>query len=137
MRFKIGLFLLPYFFCITALKAQAQADTLSLNFQDAEKHFLDNNLSLLAQKYNIDAFAIGDGTAGRETEKFVRSIDFGRQIPLFMVNEDGASVYSASEVAREEFPSEDVTVRGAISTAPASGLGRSSPSSWRAASVRP
>jgi cobalt-zinc-cadmium efflux system outer membrane protein len=55
MRFKIGLFIIPYFFCITALKAQAQADTLSLNFQDAEKHFLDNNLSLLAQKYNIDA----------------------------------------------------------------------------------
>lgn len=74
-----------------------------------------HKLKYLADKYRIDAFAIGDGTAGRETEKFVRSIDFGRTINLFMVNEDGASVYSASEVAREEFPNEDVTVRGAIS----------------------
>jgi len=74
-----------------------------------------HKLKHLVDKYRIDAFAIGDGTAGRETEKFVRSIDFGKQIPLFMVNEDGASVYSASEVAREEFPNEDVTVRGAIS----------------------
>ena len=72
-------------------------------------------LKYLEDKYHIEAFAIGDGTAGRETEKFVRSIDFGRTINLFMVNEDGASVYSASEVAREEFPNEDVTVRGAIS----------------------
>ena len=72
-------------------------------------------LKYLVDKYRIDAFAIGDGTAGRETEKFVRSIDFGKAVSLFMVNEDGASVYSASEVAREEFPNEDVTVRGAIS----------------------
>jgi uncharacterized protein len=71
-------------------------------------------LKQLVEKYKIDAFAIGDGTAGRETEKFVRSI-FGSTIPLFMVNEDGASVYSASDVAREEFPDQDVTVRGAIS----------------------
>jgi len=74
-----------------------------------------HKLKYLADKYRIEAFAIGDGTAGRETEKFVRSIDFGRAINLFMVNEDGASVYSASDVAREEFPNEDVTVRGAIS----------------------
>ena len=74
-----------------------------------------HKLKYLADKYRIEAFAIGDGTAGRETEKFVRSIDFGRAINIFMVNEDGASVYSASDVAREEFPNEDVTVRGAIS----------------------
>ncbi|MDB4924871.1 TolC family protein [Mucilaginibacter sp.] len=55
MRFKLGLFILPLFFHITAFKAQAQTDTLSLNFQDAEKQFLANNLSLLAQKYNIEA----------------------------------------------------------------------------------
>jgi uncharacterized protein len=72
-------------------------------------------LKHLVDKYQIDAFAIGDGTAGRETEKFVRSITFSRPLQLFMVNEDGASVYSASEAAREEFPNEDVTVRGAIS----------------------
>jgi uncharacterized protein len=72
-------------------------------------------LKHLVAHYKIDAFAIGDGTAGRETEKFVRSIAFDHTVQLFMVNEDGASVYSASEVAREEFPTQDITVRGAIS----------------------
>lgn len=67
----------------------------------------------LVQDYSIEAFAIGNGTAGRETEDFVRKLDTGAEI--FSVNEDGASVYSASPVAREEFPNEDVTVRGAVS----------------------
>ncbi len=70
-------------------------------------------ISSLAGKYAIEAFAIGNGTAGRETEDFVRSLALG--IDIFSVNEDGASVYSASPVAREEFPNEDVTVRGAVS----------------------
>lgn len=64
-------------------------------------------------QFSIEAFAIGDGTAGRETQEFVLSLQLG--IPVFLVNEDGASVYSASEVAREEFPSEDITVRGTVS----------------------
>ncbi|MET6996122.1 Tex family protein [Chitinophaga defluvii] len=68
-----------------------------------------------AQKYNISAIAVGNGTAGRETEEFAKKIDFGQKINVFMVNESGASVYSASEVAREEFPDHDVTVRGAVS----------------------
>lgn len=72
-------------------------------------------IARLAQKYSVEAIGIGNGTAGRETEHFLRSIDFGRQLSIFMVNESGASIYSASEVAREEFPDEDVTVRGAIS----------------------
>ncbi|MDO5479975.1 MAG: Tex-like N-terminal domain-containing protein, partial [Clostridia bacterium] len=63
--------------------------------------------------YDIQAFAIGNGTAGRETEQFIRRLGLSPQI--FVVNEDGASVYSASSVAREEFPDEDVTVRGAVS----------------------
>jgi len=67
----------------------------------------------LVEKYKIEAFAIGDGTAGRETEQFVKKLELG--LPIFMVNEDGASVYSASEIAREEFPNEDVTVRGSVS----------------------
>ncbi|MEO7309175.1 MAG: Tex family protein [Chitinophagaceae bacterium] len=67
----------------------------------------------LVDKYKIEAFAIGDGTAGRETELFVKKLETG--LPIFMVNEDGASVYSASETAREEFPNEDVTVRGSVS----------------------
>ena len=68
-----------------------------------------------ADKYETAAIAVGNGTAGRETEEFVKKIDFGRKINVFMVNESGASVYSASEVAREEFPDHDVTVRGAVS----------------------
>ncbi|QEH41668.1 Tex family protein [Chitinophaga sp. XS-30] len=66
-------------------------------------------------KYDIAAIAVGNGTAGRETEEFVKKIDFGRKVNVFMVNESGASVYSASEVAREEFPEHDVTVRGSVS----------------------
>lgn len=74
-----------------------------------------HHLQLLAGKYNIEAIGVGNGTAGRETEQLVREIDFGRKVSVFMVNESGASIYSASEVAREEFPTEDVTVRGSIS----------------------
>ena len=69
----------------------------------------------LVTKYDIEAIGIGNGTAGRETEQLVRSIDFGKHVSIFQVNESGASIYSASEVAREEFPDHDVTVRGAIS----------------------
>lgn len=72
-------------------------------------------IKALVDKFNIEAIGVGNGTAGRETEQMVRGIDFGRHVSVFMVNESGASIYSASEVAREEFPDEDVTVRGAIS----------------------
>ncbi|HEY6900603.1 MAG TPA: helix-hairpin-helix domain-containing protein, partial [Puia sp.] len=72
-------------------------------------------LKHLVSKYDIEAIGVGNGTAGRETEQLVRGIDFGRPMSVFMVNESGASIYSASEVAREEFPDEDVTVRGSIS----------------------
>lgn len=67
----------------------------------------------LIKEYAIEAFAIGDGTAGRETEQFIKKLNLG--LPVFLVNEDGASVYSASETAREEFPEQDVTVRGSVS----------------------
>src|SRR6185369_9868752 len=69
----------------------------------------------LVDKYDIEAIGVGNGTAGRETEQLVRGIDFGKHVSIFQVNESGASIYSASEVAREEFPNEDVTVRGSIS----------------------
>jgi protein Tex len=69
----------------------------------------------LVAAFNIEAIGYGNGTASKETEQLVRSIDFGKPVSVFMVNESGASIYSASEVAREEFPNEDVTVRGAIS----------------------
>ncbi len=76
-------------------------------------------LTELFKNTKLDAIAVGNGTAGRETETFVRGIvkEAGEQIPVVMVSEAGASVYSASEVAREEFPDLDVTVRGAISIA--------------------
>ena len=67
----------------------------------------------LVKKYQIEVFAIGDGTAGRETEQFIKKMQLG--LPIFLVNEDGASIYSASEIAREEFPDQDITVRGAVS----------------------
>lgn len=76
--------------------------------------YAEMQLLKLIDKYDIHTIAIGSGTAGRETREFIESIDPG-DVDIFMVNEDGASVYSASKVAREEFPDEDVTVRGAVS----------------------
>ena len=69
----------------------------------------------LVEKYQIEVIAIGSGTAGRETEDFVRRVGLPEEVRVFSVSEDGASVYSASEVGREEFPEYDVTVRGAVS----------------------
>jgi protein Tex len=74
-----------------------------------------SEIKKLVTKYDIEAIGVGNGTAGRETESLVRSVDFGKPVSIFQVNESGASIYSASEVAREEFPDHDVTVRGAIS----------------------
>ncbi len=69
----------------------------------------------LIDRYDIEAVAIGNGTASRETEAFVRDFDKDKKLRVFVVSEDGASIYSASATAREEFPNEDVTVRGAVS----------------------
>jgi uncharacterized protein len=69
----------------------------------------------LVSKYNIEAIAIGNGTASRETERFVRGVTLPPGTDIFVVSENGASVYSASKVARDEFPDKDVTVRGAVS----------------------
>ncbi|HID04077.1 MAG TPA: RNA-binding transcriptional accessory protein [Desulfobacterales bacterium] len=69
----------------------------------------------LCQKYKIQAIAIGNGTAGRETESFVRGLNLGADIIIAMVDESGASIYSASEIARKEFPDHDLTVRGSVS----------------------
>ena len=74
----------------------------------------DTILSLV-MKFQIEAIAIGNGTAGRETEAFLRTLKLPGSLPVVMVNESGASIYSASAVAREEFPDQDITVRGAVS----------------------
>jgi len=72
-------------------------------------------ITSLVNKYQIEAFAIGNGTASRETETFIKKLQFEHELPVFVVSEDGASIYSASKIARDEFPDYDVTVRGAIS----------------------
>ncbi len=80
-----------------------------------EKGPASKKMVSLVNAYKIDAIAIGNGTASRETEQFVRKLRFDRDLQVFVVNENGASIYSASKVAREEFPEYDVTVRGAVS----------------------
>ncbi|QXP60351.1 Tex family protein [Olleya sp. HaHaR_3_96] len=74
-----------------------------------------NKLSTLTETYNIEAIAIGNGTASRETEALVKKIQFKNDIQVFVVSEAGASIYSASKIARDEFPNYDVTVRGSVS----------------------
>ena len=81
----------------------------------SDVHTANRVIRDLAKKYQVEAVAIGNGTAGRETEQFVRHVDFEKTPVIVVVNENGASVYSASELARQEFPNEDITVRGAVS----------------------
>jgi uncharacterized protein len=83
----------------------------------SEKSAADAGAKILemCERFLIEAVAVGNGTAGRETEAFIQSLDLSKNIQVVMVNESGASVYSASEVAREEFPDQDVTVRGSVS----------------------
>ncbi|ACB74791.1 Tex family protein [Opitutus terrae] len=84
-------------------------------FPDRHEQEARDKLAGFVQFFNVEAIAIGNGTAGRETEAFVRKLGLPATIPIVMVNESGASIYSASEVAREEFPDHDLTVRGAVS----------------------
>lgn len=74
-----------------------------------------NKVVKLVSTYNIDAIAIGNGTASRETERFITNLRYEKEVKVFVVSENGASIYSASKIAREEFPDYDVTVRGAVS----------------------
>lgn len=80
-----------------------------------EKNKAASKVSQLVTTYAIDAIAIGNGTASRETEQFITNIRYERKVQVFVVSENGASIYSASKTAREEFPEYDVTVRGAVS----------------------
>ncbi len=82
---------------------------------ESKREEASRTLTNLFKKYRIEAIGIGNGTAGRETETFVRSLNLGKDTIITLVNEDGASIYSASEVARREFPDHDITVRGAVS----------------------
>ena len=92
---------------------------LYLAQSEAQKQQAAQTVQRLVKQHNIEAVAIGNGTAGRETEEFIQSLNLtdamGEGLPVFMVSEQGASIYSASEVARAEFPDRDITVRGAVS----------------------
>ncbi|WP_347840515.1 Tex family protein [uncultured Draconibacterium sp.] len=80
-----------------------------------ERKMAAKKISSMVEMYQIEAIAIGNGTASRETEYFIKKLRFNRELRIYVVSEDGASVYSASSVARQEFPQYDVTVRGAVS----------------------
>jgi len=103
---------------ITCLDPQGkllQTDTIFLFKSENAKLSSAKTVKELVDTYKVEAIAIGNGTAGRETEAFVNTLPFSDSIPVVMVNESGASVYSASEAAREEFPDLDLTYRGAVS----------------------
>ncbi|MBO0931727.1 Tex family protein [Fibrella aquatilis] len=99
--------------CLDAQGNLVTHTVLNLFASEGEKQRAAQTVSALVKQYKIEAIAIGNGTAGRETEAFIQGLNLG--IPALMVSEQGASIYSASEVARQEFPDKDVTVRGAVS----------------------
>ena len=90
-------------------------DTIYPTPPKSETALAAKKISHLIEVYIIDAIALGNGTASRETERFLSSLRYSRDVKVFVVSEDGASIYSASKLAREEFPDKDVTVRGAVS----------------------
>ncbi len=92
-------------------------DTIYPHLSEAQTRLASQKVIELCKQFEIEAIAVGNGTAGRETEGFLRSLKLSSEIVIIMVNESGASIYSASEVAREEFPDLDLTVRGAVSIA--------------------
>jgi uncharacterized protein len=101
--------------CLDAQGNLLHNETIYPHPPQSEVNQAMRKISSLVGSYKIDAIAIGDGTASRETENFFKKMRFDRDLQVFVVSEDGASVYSASKIARDEFPQYDVTVRGAIS----------------------
>ncbi|MEI7421268.1 MAG: Tex family protein [Prolixibacteraceae bacterium] len=101
--------------CLDAQGNLLHNETIYPHPPQSEVNQAMRKITSLIGSYKIDAIAIGDGTASRETESFFKKMRFDRDLQVFVVSEDGASVYSASKTAREEFPQYDVTVRGAIS----------------------
>ena len=101
--------------CLDSQGKLLHHDTIYPTQSDKMVEQAANTVKELCVRFQIEAVAVGNGTAGRETETFVRSLGLPKSITVVMVNESGASIYSASKVAREEFPDQDVTVRGAVS----------------------
>ena len=101
--------------CLSSEGKLLRSDTIYPHNSEKNRKEAGQKIVALCEKQKIDAIAIGNGTAGRETETFVRALDIPQGIQVVMVNESGASIYSASEAAREEFPDIDLTVRGTVS----------------------
>jgi uncharacterized protein len=101
--------------CLDAQGRLFHHETVYLHLTEQKDQEASQQLAELCRNYEIEAIAVGNGTAGRETAAFIRNQAFSKDIPVILVNESGASIYSASEIARKEFPDLDLTVRGAIS----------------------
>ncbi len=101
--------------CLDAQGTLLHNETIYPHPPQNEKSKAGMKVVSLVSTYNIDAIAIGNGTASRETEEFIVNLRYDRKVQVFVVSEDGASIYSASKIARDEFPEYDVTVRGAVS----------------------
>lgn len=101
--------------CLDAQGNLLHNETIYPHPPQNERTMAMKKVAKMVEAYNIEAISIGNGTAGRETEQFIQSIQFDRKVQVFVVSESGASIYSASPIAREEFPDYDVTVRGAVS----------------------
>lgn len=101
--------------CLDAQGALLHNEAIYPHPPKSETALAGRKLVKLVEQYKIEAIAIGNGTASRETERFVTSQRYDREVQVFVVSEDGASIYSASKIARDEFPEYDVTVRGAVS----------------------
>ena len=101
--------------CLDSQGKLLHSDTIFPHFSNSKTIHAEKTIGDLCNRFHVDAIAIGNGTAGRETETFIKGLSLKNKIQVIMVNESGASVYSASEAGREEFPDQDVTVRGAIS----------------------
>lgn len=101
--------------CLDEMGDLLHNETVYPHAPQNEKQQASNKIKSLVNAYQIEAISIGNGTASRETENWIQNIPFDRNLKVFVVNEAGASIYSASKIARDEFPQYDVTVRGAVS----------------------
>ncbi len=101
--------------CLDSQGKLLHSDSVFPHFSNSKTIHAGKTIEDLCNRFHVNAIAIGNGTAGRETETFIKGLSLEKKIQTIMVNESGASVYSASEAGREEFPEQDITVRGAVS----------------------
>ena len=101
--------------CLDSQGKLLHTDTIFPHTSSSKSPQARQKIEALCERFSVDAIAIGNGTAGRETEVFIQGLSFERKIQVIMVNESGASIYSASDAGREEFPDHDLTVRGSVS----------------------